>query len=447
MSEELGHEVYVSPSQLRGLLPAAITEQYTFWQRVSGTSRAGGVGGGAGGVAGGGAGGSNVARGSEICGVLTGYIRPRWRRRAAARRDGLGRLVVTIVPGSSDSTSQLGDALVQRFPLIPMERSGTTSGPPHNAGAGLRLLGNGSGGGGGGLDGGEDGGDGDGDGSEDEDADVNRARETRRRHTRRGEEDENAVQESLIGVGSSDMIDNSRPPMTLISLAHVSQRSSDGGVLAALRMAMGRLDDLSHCLVWTDTPLDDSGESKTIDDLAAMGAEVRGRSLKIALVELPRVGLSFRADTSANSYNRLGNSGAPGAWMQCEEHEGLVVAHSVDGCPLLTKLLGGIPHGLILERTGDAALFLLLPAGAKPMGARLFGTGGTSSMELVIERDDRHWNKRLGPVKHYLYPIHKSRSFILTPTLASALYLMTIRLIEGETETKLHINNINNYIT
>ena len=31
--------------------------------------------------------------------------------------------------------------------------------------------------------------------------------------------------------------------------------------------------------------------------------------------------------------------------MQCEEHEGLVVAHSVDGCPLLTKLLGGIPHG------------------------------------------------------------------------------------------------------
>ena len=213
---------YVSPSQLRGLLPAAITEQYTFWQRVSGTS-----GTAAGGGAGGGAGGSNTARGSDFCGLLTGYIRPRWRRRAAARRDGLGRLVVTIVPGSSDSASKLGDALVQRFPLIPMERSVTSGGgsSTHNAGAGLRLLGNGSGGGG--LDGGEDGGDGS-DGSDDEDADVNRASKTRR-HRRRGEEDENAVQESLIGVGSSDMIDHSRPPMTLISLAHVSQRSSDGG--------------------------------------------------------------------------------------------------------------------------------------------------------------------------------------------------------------------------
>jgi hypothetical protein len=208
---------YVSPSQLRGLLPAAITEQYTFWQRVSGTS---------GTSAGGGAGGSNTDRGSDFCGLLTGYIRPRWRRRAAARRDGLGRLVVTIVPGSSDSASKLGDALVQRFPLIPMERSGTSGGGgAHNAGAGLRLLCNGSGGGG--LDGGEDGGDGS-DGSDDEDADVNRASKTRR-HRRRGEEDENAVQESLIGVGSSDMIDHSRPPMTLISLAHVSQRSSDGG--------------------------------------------------------------------------------------------------------------------------------------------------------------------------------------------------------------------------
>jgi len=32
---------------------------------------------------------------------------------------------------------------------------------------------------------------------------------------------------------------------------------------------------------------------------------------------------------------------------------------------------------------------------------------------------------------HYLYPVHSSRSFLFTPTLSSALYLMLLHLVSG----------------
>ena len=65
------------------------------------------------------------------------------------------------------------------------------------------------------------------------------------------------------------------------------------------------------------------------------------------------------------------------------------------------------------------------------------GAGGFGAFELVLDRTDSLWLQNLrdenstGNV-YYLYPIHASRSFLFTPTLSSALYLLLLRLISGQ---------------
>ena len=54
-------------------------------------------------------------------------------------------------------------------------------------------------------------------------------------------------------------------------------------------------------------------------------------------------------------------------------------------------LLAGVPHGVVLERAADAALFLLLPATARPRVVRHAGTGGLDATELALERSDPEW--------------------------------------------------------
>jgi len=72
----------------------------------------------------------------------------------------------------------------------------------------------------------------------------------------------------------------------------------------------------------------------------------------------------------------------------------------------------------------------------QPVCRRHSGPGGFDSFELLVERSDSTWIANLRDPKstnnlHYLYPVHASRSFLFTPTFASALYLLLLRLIGG----------------
>lgn len=51
--------------------------------------------------------------------------------------------------------------------------------------------------------------------------------------------------------------------------------------------------------------------------------------------------------------------------------------------------------------------------------------------ELVLDRTDKDWNDALD-TKYYLYPVHVSLSFMFTPTLASALYLLLLRFLHRD---------------
>ncbi|KAL7066785.1 EF hand family protein [Cryptosporidium serpentis] len=57
----------------------------------------------------------------------------------------------------------------------------------------------------------------------------------------------------------------------------------------------------------------------------------------------------------------------------------------------------------------------------------------------ILDRGDDVWLSRLGPTKHYLYPIHTSKSFVFINSVVSGLYLMLWRFLEQKFESVISI--------
>ncbi|CAE7601878.1 unnamed protein product, partial [Symbiodinium necroappetens] len=76
-----------------------------------------------------------------------------------------------------------------------------------------------------------------------------------------------------------------------------------------------------------------------------------------------------------------------------------------------------------LLQTANAQFFALLP---NIKVHRPHVSTDPFSTELVMERGNTDW-WAAAKNKTFLYPIHASRSFLQTPTLASALYMMMLR--------------------
>lgn len=120
--------------------------------------------------------------------------------------------------------------------------------------------------------------------------------------------------------------------LTLLNVLYSPQ-----GLLRQLINVMSRLEDLSHVLVWTKSPLKAPNEPCAID-----------------VVELPRLGLTFRS-----------REVIPGERMTrlvCDDYDGYFISNVRS--PALSRLAEGLPHSIILENA-DHDLFLLVAA-AKP---------------------------------------------------------------------------------
>ena len=57
--------------------------------------------------------------------------------------------------------------------------------------------------------------------------------------------------------------------------------------------------------------------------------------------------------------------------------------------------------------------------------------GSHLSVQVILDRRNQEWINNIGEVRSYLYPIHNSRSFLVTPSLASSLYLLLMYFITG----------------
>ena len=97
----------------------------------------------------------------------------------------------------------------------------------------------------------------------------------------------------------------------------------------------------------------------------------------------------------------------------------------------------GIPHSLLLS-TVDEELHILVPI-LDPVRPRI----GSSpfSVELVLNRNENPEWYAVQDTAYFVYPVHVSLSFLFTPTLSSALYLMLIRFLHRSYEEVFRLAN------
>ena len=144
----------------------------------------------------------------------------------------------------------------------------------------------------------------------------------------------------------------------------------------------------------------------------------------IDLIELPRLKMAFRAQVDGKGVTRLYSI----------DHVNLFVTNKRSD--LTTSLIRGIPHSLLLSDQNEEILILVPSIHPR----RPFIGSAPFSTELVLDRTDKEWDDSLD-TKYYIYPVHISLSFMFTPTLASALYLLLLRFFHRDYDQVFQLVN------
>ena len=195
--------------------------------------------------------------------------------------------------------------------------------------------------------------------------------------------------------------DPNQPVRTLLNVLCAPPSS----LLKRVGMLLSRLDNLAHVLVWSKSQLQSAHSPASID-----------------VIELPRVNLRFTAKTETTVDGQVVNR------LYSNDYDGLYIAISTEAREIAERLLGSIAHFIVLQNA-DNDLFVLVPGCALPR--RLHVDGAHLSVQVILDRRNQEWIDNIGEVRTYLYPIHNSRSFLVTPSLASSLYLMVMYFITG----------------
>ena len=208
-----------------------------------------------------------------------------------------------------------------------------------------------------------------------------------------------------IPVLSSDPLkevrDPNRPTLTLLNIVSAPPSS----LLKRVGMLLSKLDNLAHVLVWSTEKVPSAHSPASID-----------------YIELPRVNLKFKAKPFET------NDGKTEYRLYSNDYDGLFIAVSTEAREITDRLLGNISHFIVLQNA-ENDLFVLIPGCALPR--RLHTDGSRLSVQVILDRRNQEWIDHIGEVRCYLYPVHNSRSFLVTPSLASSLYLMVMYFITG----------------
>ena len=147
-------------------------------------------------------------------------------------------------------------------------------------------------------------------------------------------------------------------------------------------------------------------------------------ALAVGLVELPRLRLSFTAAHGSDGQMVLRSVEHPGltlGWVACER---------------LGALLRGLPHALLLlSASGDVSV--LLSSLCKP--CRLVHEANPLHTQLMLLRHAPGWNRKLSTSRHYLYEVHRSKSYLTPSSLAAAIYLLVLRWLARDFEAAFAI--------
>eukprot|EP00960_Hanusia_phi_P029240 747854-Hanusia_phi.AAC.2 len=182
---------------------------------------------------------------------------------------------------------------------------------------------------------------------------------------------------------------------TLLNLCN----SPEGSVMYRLAQMLSKMDNLSHCLVWTKATIPPGSESS---------------SCTIDLIELPRLQLSFFSKVCSDGVTRLFSN----------SHAGLFISHHRD--VHLNQIVRGLPHALVLESM-EGEISIITPA-SLPF-RRNYQNGKLISTDLIFNHRDDNLRLSCMSVRQYIYPVHISSMFLFTQTFASALNLLLLRFL------------------
>ena len=213
------------------------------------------------------------------------------------------------------------------------------------------------------------------------------------------------------GWGLTAPEDASQPRMQLLNLLH----SAPGTELRQLAKLLLRLSSLADVLVWAACAEGSAAGPSTID-----------------VVELPLLNLTFEARQATTA------AGAVTRRLYCTDHPSLFITN--DRPADVVALIEGLGSALLLQ-TDQGDYFALVAASGVPGRVEVL-TGQCPSLQplslfgshVIFDHTNDGWSRRLGDMRHYLYPIHLSGAFLFTPNFAASLYLLLLRFLNRQYE-------------
>jgi len=210
--------------------------------------------------------------------------------------------------------------------------------------------------------------------------------------------------------------------------------------LSDIAKTVERLDNLSHILVWTRTPVaiahTPTRDAPDFDPTASVQVDdnrptkhVPVQPVTIDIIEIPRVGITLVAKTmTVKRFINHRPDNISVTRFYSASHAGFYVSNSRS--QFTQTLYRDIPHAVVLENEhGEQQV--IIPATSKP--SRPYVATEQFFSQLLLDRTDKMWLQNL-PIdrRHYVYPVHASGAFLFLPTVVSALYLLVIRWINRQ---------------
>ncbi|KDO28986.1 hypothetical protein SPRG_20090 [Saprolegnia parasitica CBS 223.65] len=197
--------------------------------------------------------------------------------------------------------------------------------------------------------------------------------------------------------------------LVLLNPLHIASPDS---TMARIAHVLGRIEDLSHVLIWTATLptalLQHETESDPVGELS-----------QIALIELPRLKLRFEP--------RRGDDGRVHLYM-VDQREWFICLDDMSKLSApLRALATSMPDAVVLATSRDEYRFLC----ANHDVYRPMVQGVPFSTVVVPNRASAGWQQVM-ETRYYLYPVHASQTFVLTPSLSSTLYLILLALMNRQ---------------
>ena len=187
--------------------------------------------------------------------------------------------------------------------------------------------------------------------------------------------------------------------LTLVNMLYAPPKSKIFNLFNTLK----RIEKLSFMMCWSRS------------------TNLEGGEFEIDLVELPRLKLTFTA--------RKDDRGKP--QLYSVDHSDLYLSNerymSSEGSNLIGTQIRGIPHSLLMQNA-NGEMKILVPC-IEPVRPRI--QSAPFSSELVLNYANAGWFASLSQ-RYFLYPMHISLSFLFTPTLSSALYLLLLRFLNRD---------------